>query len=255
MLTHTTRNVFRNSMPLLTNFFSHTAQNSTLNRNPTETISKYCSQRPEQSQYDKTVVNPFFYTTLSKPIPQWFLAIAKPSYNFFLQCLNILLEKWSLKLILQKLTMKVNHFLLGFLYSNAISLRFNFLTYLNRFGLDHIKYLINYLMLPMNIIYKLALHFTFIETTYFPNIRKNLFCTLIHVTSCTSQTQPNMTFQNQLNMQTVTHLLLILMNPYLMKTHHKVILPRLNCQNPYNHPRNHSRTPQVFSQIKIRKTK
>ena len=38
-------------------------------------ISRYCSQLSEHSQHDKTDLNPFFYRTLSKPIPQWFLAV------------------------------------------------------------------------------------------------------------------------------------------------------------------------------------
>ena len=38
-------------------------------------ISQYCSQLPEHSHYDKTDLNPLFYKTLSKPIPQWFLAV------------------------------------------------------------------------------------------------------------------------------------------------------------------------------------
>ena len=38
-------------------------------------VSRYCSQLPEHSHYDKTDLNPFFYRTLSKPIPQWFLAV------------------------------------------------------------------------------------------------------------------------------------------------------------------------------------
>ena len=38
-------------------------------------ISSYCSPLPEHSHYDKTDRNPFFYKTLSKPIPQWFLAV------------------------------------------------------------------------------------------------------------------------------------------------------------------------------------
>ena len=38
-------------------------------------ISHYCSQHPEHSHYDKTDLNPFFYRPLSKPIPQWFLAV------------------------------------------------------------------------------------------------------------------------------------------------------------------------------------
>ena len=47
-----------------------------LNRNKNNTcISQYCSQLPERSHYDKTDLNPFFYKTLSKPIPRWFLAV------------------------------------------------------------------------------------------------------------------------------------------------------------------------------------
>ena len=38
-------------------------------------ISKYCSQLPEHSRYDKTDLNPFFYKTLSKPFPLLFLAV------------------------------------------------------------------------------------------------------------------------------------------------------------------------------------
>ena len=42
-----------------------------LNRNTSKLcISKYCSQLPENSHYDKTDINRFFYSTLSKPIPQ-----------------------------------------------------------------------------------------------------------------------------------------------------------------------------------------
>ena len=46
------------------------------NRNTSKTcMSQYCSQLPEHSHYDKTDLNPFFYKTLSKSIPQWFLAV------------------------------------------------------------------------------------------------------------------------------------------------------------------------------------
>ena len=37
--------------------------------------SRYCSQLPEHSHCDKPDLNPFFYRTLSKHIPQWFLAV------------------------------------------------------------------------------------------------------------------------------------------------------------------------------------
>ena len=47
-----------------------------LNRNASKLcISKYCSELPEHFHYDKTDLNLFFYRTLSKPIPQCFLAV------------------------------------------------------------------------------------------------------------------------------------------------------------------------------------
>ena len=47
-----------------------------LNRDTSKTcISRYCSQLPAHSHYDKSELNPFFYKTLSKPIPHWFLAV------------------------------------------------------------------------------------------------------------------------------------------------------------------------------------
>ena len=47
-----------------------------LNRNQSKScISQYCSQLPAHSHYDKSDSNPFFFKTLSKPNPQWFLAV------------------------------------------------------------------------------------------------------------------------------------------------------------------------------------
>ena len=63
-------------------FFFHTRSqipltfDLNLTRDTSETcISRYCSQLPEHSHYDKTNLNPFFYRKLSKPIPQGFLAV------------------------------------------------------------------------------------------------------------------------------------------------------------------------------------
>ena len=120
--------------------------------------------------------------------------------------------------------MKVNHFLFTFLFSNKFFPTFNFLTNSNRFGLDHTKYLTGYLTLLMNFFHKMALHYTFIKTTQSLITQNNHFCTHICVISCASQTQPNLTFQNQLNMQTVTPPFLIPMNLYLTKIHHKNLL-------------------------------
>ena len=76
------RNNFQNSMFLLMKlFFTQDPEyfltfDLNLTRDTSKTcISRYCSQLPEHSHYDKTDLNPFFYRTLSKPIPQSFLAV------------------------------------------------------------------------------------------------------------------------------------------------------------------------------------
>ena len=65
-----------------------------LNRNRNNTsITQYCSQLPEHSHYDKTDLNPFFYKTLSKPIPQWFLAVETAMLLFYSTVHNYTLKK------------------------------------------------------------------------------------------------------------------------------------------------------------------
>ena len=55
-----------------------------LNRDTSKTcISRYCSQLPEHSHYDKSDLNPFFYKTLSKPIPHWFLAVETAMLQYY----------------------------------------------------------------------------------------------------------------------------------------------------------------------------
>ena len=55
-----------------------------LNHNKNNTcISQYCTHLPEHSHYDKTDINPFFHRTLSKPIPQWFLAVETAMLQFY----------------------------------------------------------------------------------------------------------------------------------------------------------------------------
>ena len=55
-----------------------------LNHNKNNTcISQYCTELPEHSHYDKTDINPFFHKTLSKPIPQWFLAVETAMLQFY----------------------------------------------------------------------------------------------------------------------------------------------------------------------------
>ena len=80
-----------------------------LNRNTSKTcISKHCSQLPEQSHYDKTDLNPFFYRTLSKPSPLSFLAVETAMLQIYSTYENTL-KKLTHMHILRKPTMKVNH--------------------------------------------------------------------------------------------------------------------------------------------------
>ena len=103
--------------------------------------------------------------------------------------------------ISQKPIMKVNHFLLAFLYSNEVFLTFVFLTNLNFWPLDwpirNTRQIIRcYIWIPFSIPH--------VHRNYLiPIIQKNHFDTLIFASPCV-QTQPIMTLQNQLNMQTVT---------------------------------------------------
>ena len=88
-----------------------------LNRNTSKTcISKYCSQLPEHFHYDKTDLNPFFYRTLSKPIPQGFLAVETTMLQIYSTVYENILKKITNMHILRKPTMNVNHSLLVHLF-------------------------------------------------------------------------------------------------------------------------------------------
>ena len=73
-------------------------------------ISRYCSQLPEHSHYDKTDLNPFFYRTLPKHIPQWFLAVETAMLQIYSTVYENTLKKSTHTLTLPKHIMKVNHF-------------------------------------------------------------------------------------------------------------------------------------------------
>ena len=84
-----------------------------LNRDTSKTcISRYCSQLPAHSHYDKSDLNPFFYKTLSKPIPHWILAVETAMLQLFSTVYENALQKSIHPHTLQKLTTKVNPFLL-----------------------------------------------------------------------------------------------------------------------------------------------
>ena len=53
----------------------------------------YCSLLPEHSQYGKTDLNPFFYKTLSKTIPQWLLAVETAMLQIYTKVHNYTSKK------------------------------------------------------------------------------------------------------------------------------------------------------------------
>ena len=79
-------------------------------------FSRYCSQLPEHSHYDKTDPNPFFYRTLSKPIPQGFSVYKLQCYKYTQPYMKTPYERLTHTLTLLKHIMKVNHFPLVLLF-------------------------------------------------------------------------------------------------------------------------------------------
>ena len=202
-----------------------------LNRNTSkQCIPKYCSQLPAHSHYDITDLNPFFYKILSKPNPHWFLAVVTAMLQIYSTVREDTLKKLTPQLTSPKHSTKVNHSLLADLFLNAILHTYIFLTNLNYFGLVLIKFSKDYLTLNTNFLHKMDLHYMSIEVIQSPSTQKNHSYTHIYVVSCVSPTQPNLTFQNQLNMQIVPLPHLIPMNPCQTKTYHHNLLTLLPTQ-------------------------
>ena len=74
------------------------------NRDTNKTcISQYCSKLPERSHYDKTDLNPFFYRTPSKPLPQWFLAVETSMLQIYSSVYDYTLRKINSQAYIAKL--------------------------------------------------------------------------------------------------------------------------------------------------------
>ena len=181
-------------------------------------ISRYCSQLPEHSLYDKSDLNPFFYRTLSKPIPQWFLAVE-----------TAILQIYST--VYENTLRKINsHAYITETYHEGKPLPFG--TFVLKRNFTHVQFSDKLKPLrigPYKIIDRLS------DVTYellaqdgftlhvhrnhlIPYYPKNHFYTHICVVSCAFQTQLNSLFHNTPNMQTVTLLLLTQMKSYQTKT-------------------------------------
>ena len=127
-------------------------------------ISKHCSQLPEHSHYDKTDLYPFFYRTLSKPIPQWFVAVETALLQIFSTVYENTFKKSTQQPIVLKDTTKANHSLLALLFLDATLHTFISLTNSNPFGLVLMKSSADYLTLRTSFSHKTDLQYMFIET-------------------------------------------------------------------------------------------
>ena len=225
---HTTHNLFQNSIFLLTILFSiHDLEylvTSDLNliRNTSKhCIFKYCSQLPEHSHYDKTDLNPFFYRTFSNPIPHWFLAVETAMLQIYSTVFEYTFKKLTQQPILRKPTTKVNHSLLVPLFLNAISHTYISLTNSNRFGLVLKKNLDRLSDVTLELLARdgstLHVHRNHLipyypkEPLLYPHLRS-----FMRFSDSTHFTIP----KPKKNMQIVTLLLLIPMNPCQTKSHH-----------------------------------
>ena len=137
-----------------------------LNCNNSKTcISQYCSQLPVHSHYDKTDLNPFFYKTLSKPVPQWLLAVKTAMLQIYSTVYYYTLKRLNSHAYLTKTYHEGRPLPIGTFVLKRHFTHVHFPTNLNPFGLDHTKILIAYLMLHMNFSHKMVLHCMFTETT------------------------------------------------------------------------------------------
>ena len=60
---------------------------------PLHIIHNPFSELPEHSHYDETDLNPFFYRTLSKPFPHWFLAVETAMLQRYSTVIENILKK------------------------------------------------------------------------------------------------------------------------------------------------------------------
>ena len=117
-----------------------------LNRNTSkQCTSKYCSQLPAHSRYDKTDLCPFFYRTLPKTIPHWF--------KFIQPYKNTLSKKINSTAYISKTYNEGKQIHIGTFVLNRNFTHVHFRTNSNRFGLVLIKLSTDYLTLHSNFLH------------------------------------------------------------------------------------------------------
>ena len=198
-----------------------------LNRDSSKTcISQYCSQLPEHSHYDKTDLNPFVYKILSKPVPQWFLAVETAMLQIYSTVNYHTLKKVN------------SHAYITKTYHEGKPLPIRTFDLKRYFAHVHFSDKLKPLRIgPYKILDRLS------DVTYellaqdsrtsrtrpsdgstlhvhrnhlIPYYPKNHSCIITFAVSCVSLIKLILTFQNPLTMPTATHHLLIPMNPFLM---------------------------------------
>ena len=119
---------------------------------------------PEHAYYDKTDLNPFFYCTLFKPLPQWFLAVETAMLQIYSTVYDYTNLKINSQACITKTYLKEKPFPFG-----IFALKCNFLHVhfsekeKSAFGLDQAKYSIDFVMSHMHFFLKMALPFIHIE--------------------------------------------------------------------------------------------
>ena len=135
-----------------------------LNRDTSKTcISRYCSQLPAHSHYDKSDLNPFFYKTLSKPIPHWFLAVETAMLQIYSTVYENTIRKINSHAYITKTYHEGKPLPIGTFVLKRNFTHVHFSDKLKPFGLDDIKFLTDYQTSHMHYLHKMALQYTSTE--------------------------------------------------------------------------------------------
>ena len=133
-------------------------------RNNSKTCkSQFCSQLPEHSHYEKTDLNPFFYKILSKPIPQWFLAVETAMLQIYSTVHYDTLKKLNSYAYITKTYHEGKPLPIGTFVLKRHFAHVHFSDKLELLRIGPYKILIDYPMLHMNFLHKMVLHYTFNE--------------------------------------------------------------------------------------------
>ena len=163
-----------------------------LNLNPNTSKrcnSKYCSQLPENSHYDKTDLNLFFYRTLSKPIPQWFLAVETAMLQIYSTGYENT-QKINSKAYITKTYHEGKLLPIGTFVLKRSFTHVHFSDKLKPLRIEPFKILDRLSDVTCELLSQDGSTIHVHRDHLIPYYPKNFICTHIYVVSCVSQTQP-----------------------------------------------------------------